>query len=76
METTRFSEPLVYVKLTRRHIQEDGIRHSHRRDTTDPTKQKLSETHNKIAIDLQLNMVVQRLTSYSNCSLLNFGLVT
>jgi hypothetical protein len=32
MEATRYSEMSVYNKPTRRHIPEDGILHSHRRE--------------------------------------------
>jgi hypothetical protein len=32
MEAIRFSETLVFTEATRRHIPEDGILHSHRRE--------------------------------------------
>jgi hypothetical protein len=32
MEATSFSEASVYNKPTRRHVTEDGILHSHRRE--------------------------------------------
>jgi hypothetical protein len=37
LEATRSSEMSVYNKPTRRHIAEDGILHSHRRESSNPT---------------------------------------
>jgi hypothetical protein len=41
MEATRSSETSVHNKPTGSHIPEDGILHSHRRETSDPLKDRL-----------------------------------
>jgi hypothetical protein len=42
MEVTRYSETPVYNKPTLRHIPEDGILHSHRRESLKSYKKLLS----------------------------------